>query len=573
MREDVNLLSNLQRRANKESVMGNTYAAKPWLKQYDKHVPEKLAYPAMACADVLRKAFQEVPSRVAVHYMGTEISYSKMDELSNQFAHFLIANGCSPGDTVGSHLPNIPAAYIGSAGIQKAGCVFTGVSPLLTAEELAYQLNDSGAKVPITADVLFPVAMKAVGETGVQVVIVASVFDDLPQEVPANPVTSIPGVKTISFKDAIRSMPADPVSVKIDPASPCLMMYTGGTTGEPKGALLTNNNIVGHIMQMNAWLGVKMGEDIVLSAFPMFHQAGIFLVLWHLAMGSTLIAIPNPRDLQYIVKAMDTCQPTLVGNVPTIYLELMKLPEFRSLDLSGVRLFVSGASPFPVENIREFEGIVGKGKLMEVYGMTETAPILLSLPRYGAKKIGSVGLPISDTEVKLVDPESGEEVPIGEPGELVAKGPQVFIGYHNKPGETVHTLRDGWIHTGDVAIMDEEGYFSIVDRLKDMISVSGFKVFTRVLDDFLVQHPDIENAATIGLPDPKRPGSEIVASAVVLKPGLVGDEAMREKIMSYMKENLAPYKVPKVIQFMTALPLSSVGKVLKRELRKIMSTE
>ena len=553
--------------------MESIYASKPWLKHYDKHVPEKLAYPTMAYADVLRKAFEEVPSRIAVHYMGTEISYRQLDELSNQFANFLIARGCCPGDTVGSHLPNIPAAYIGSAGIQKAGCVFTGVSPLLTAEELVYQLNDSGAKVLITADVLFPVAMKAVGETKVEVVVVASVFDDLPQEIPVSPVTPIPGVETISFKDAIGAMPADPVNVKIDPASPCLMMYTGGTTGAPKGALLTNNNLVHHIVQLNAWVEMYMGEHITLSAFPMFHQAGNFVVMWNLAMGSTLIAIPNPRDLPYIIKAMETCKPTFVVNVPTIYLELMKLPEFRSLDFSCVRFFVSGASAFPVENIREFEEIVGKGKLMEVCGMTETTPIILALPRDGVKKIGSVGLPISDTEVKLVDPGSGEEAPIGEPGELVAKGPQVFIGYHNKSEETAHTLRDGWIYTGDVAVMDEEGYFSIVDRLKDMVSVSGFKVFTRVVDDILIQHPDIENAATIGLPDPKRPGSEIVASAVVLKPGLAGDAAMREKIMSFMKEKVAPYKVPKVIQFMTALPMSAVGKVLKRELRKIMSAE
>ncbi len=554
--------------------MKSIYAAKPWLKHYDKNVPEKLEYHKMAYADVLRKAFREVPSRVAVHYMGTDISYLKLDELSNQFANFLIAKGCRPGDTVGSHLPNIPAAYIGCAGIHKAGCVFTGVSPLLTAEELVYQLNDSGAKVLITADVLFPVALKAVGETEVEVVVVASVFDDLPQEIPATPVTPIPGVETISFKDAIKAMPADPVNVKIDPASPCLMMYTGGTTGAPKGALLTNHNLVCHIVQLNAWIDMHVGEHITLSAFPMFHQAGNFVVMWNLAMGSTLIAIPNPRDLQYIIKAMQTCKPTFVVNVPTIYLELIKLPEFRSLDFSGVRLFVSGASAFPVENIREFEDIVGKSKLMEVCGMTETTPIILALPMNGVKKIGSVGLPVSDTEVKLVDPGSGEEVPVGEPGELVAKGPQVFsLGYHNKPEETANTLRDGWIYTGDVAVMDEDGYFSIVDRLKDMVSVSGFKVFTRVVDDELIKHPDIERAATIGLPDPKRPGSEIVASAIILQPGCVGDEAMREKITAYMKEKVAPYKVPKVIQFMDALPMSAVGKVLKRELRKIMSAQ
>ena len=554
--------------------MDSVYAVKPWLKHYDKNVPEKLEYPTMAYADAIRKAFQEVPSRIAVHYMGAAITYRELDGMSNQLARFLIAKGCRPGDTVGSHLPNIPAAYIGSAGIQKAGCIFTGVSPLLTAEELAYQLNDSGAKVLVTVDVLFPVAMKAVGETGVKVVVVASVFDYLPQEVPASPVTPIPGIETISFKDAIGSMPNDPVDVKIDPAAPCLMMYTGGTTGAPKGALLTNNNIVSHIVQLNSWVNLRMGENIALSAFPMFHQAGNFMAMWNLAMGSTVIAIPNPRDLQYVVKAIETYKPTLIVNVPTIYLELMKLPEFRTLDFSCVEFFVSGAAAFPAENIREFEEIVGKNKLIEVCGMTETSPIIVALPKDGVKKVGSVGMPISDTEVKLVDSGSKQEVPIGEPGELVAKGPQIFsLGYHNKPEETANTLRDGWIYTGDVAVMDEDGYFYIVDRLKDMVSVSGFKVFTRVVDDELIKHPDVEGAATIGLPDPKRPGSEIVASAIILKPGRVGDEAMREKITAYMKEKVAAYKVPKVIQFMDALPLSAVGKVLKRELRKIMLIE
>ncbi|MDD4340592.1 MAG: AMP-binding protein, partial [Syntrophales bacterium] len=416
--------------------------------------------------------------------------------------------------------------------------------------------------------------MKAVGETEVEVVIVASIFDDLPQEIPATPVTPIPGVETISFKDAISPMPTDPVDVKVDPAAPCLMMYTGGTTGAPKGAVLTHNNIVHQIMQLNAWMCPKIGGQTTLCAFPMFHQAGNIIVLWSLAIGSTLPLVPNPRDLDFIVSAIKDYRPNAIYNVPTLFLELLKRPDFRALDFSGVQYFGSGASPFPAESIKELEDLVGHGKLVEVYGMTETSPILTALPRDGVKKAGSVGMPMSDTEVKLVDPGSKQEVALGEPGELVARGPQVFTrGYHNKPEETANTLRDGWIHTGDIAVMDEDGYFYIVDRLKDMVSVSGFKVFTRVVDEELIKHPDVEGAATIGLPDPKRPGSEIVASAIILKPGRAGDEAMREKIMAYMKEKVAPYKVPKVIQFMTALPLSAVGKVLKRELRKIMSIE
>lgn len=550
------------------------YTRKPWLKNYDPQVPPTLEYPQMSYGEFIRPTFEKVLDRAALCYMGREITYRELDFLSNQMAHVLEKSGCRAGDTVGVHLPNIPACYIAAVAIQKAGCVYTGVSPLLTTEELVYQLNDSGAKVLVTVDLLFPAVVKAVGETGVKVVIVASVFDYLPQEVPASPVTPIPGIETISFKDAISPMPTDPVDVKVDPASPCLMMYTGGTTGAPKGAVLTHNNIVHQILQLNAWMRPKIGGQTTLCAFPMFHQAGNIIVLWSLAVGSTLPLIPNPRDLDFIVSAIKDYRPNAIYNVPTLFLELLKRPDFRALDFSGVQYFGSGASPFPAESIKELEDLVGHGKLVEVYGMTETSPILTALPRDGVKKAGSVGMPMSDTDVKLVDPGSGKEAPLGEPGELVARGPQVFTrGYHNKPEETANTLRDGWIHTGDIAVMDEDGYFYIVDRLKDMVSVSGFKVFTRVVDEELVKHPDIEGAATIGLPDPKRPGSEIVASAVILKPGRAGDEAMREKIMAYMKEKVAPYKVPKVIQFMDALPLSAVGKVLKRELRKIMSIE
>ncbi|HOI72852.1 MAG TPA: AMP-binding protein [Syntrophales bacterium] len=551
--------------------MSDVYAAKPWLNHYDQSIPKKLEYPDISYAEALQKAFQEVPSRVALIYVGTEITYRELDEQSNRFARFLIETGCRPGDVVGFHMPNIPASYIGSAGTQKAGCIFTGVSPLLTAEELAYQLNDSGAKVLITADLLFPVVKQAIGETGVKVVVVASIFDYMPQDVPASPPDPIPGVETLGFKDAIASMPADPVGVKVDPGAACLMMYTGGTTGPPKGALLTNRNIVGHMTQLNAWLGYPMGKHVAMSAFPMFHQAGNFMVMWNMAMGSTNIVIPNPRDLQFFVKAMETHRPTMTVNVPTIYLELLKLPEFRALDFSGVQFFVSGAASFPAENIRQFEEVVGKGKVIEVCGMTETSPVIVALPLHGVKKVGSVGMPVCDTEVKLVDPESGKTVPLGEPGEMVARGPQVFsLGYHNKLEDTAHTLRDGWIYTGDVAVMDEDGYFYIVDRLKDMVSVSGFKVFTQVVDDALHAHPSIDLAATIGLPDPKRPGSELVACAVVLKAGSAGDDEMRQDIIEYMKKTVAPYKVPKVVRFMDALPMSSVGKVLKRELRRIM---
>ncbi len=562
--------------------MDDVYSSKPWLKSYDKHVPPTITeYPQMSCADAMREAFDGVPDRMALNYMGTSISFREFDTYSNQFAHFLIHQGCRPGDVVGVHLLNVPASFLAAIGIQKAGCIFTGISILLTTEELEYQLNDSGTKILLTFDFNFETVKKAVVKTKVKTVVVVSIADFLPyikktlgtllKKIPKGDVHPLPNIEVIRFLKAIEGRPKDLVNVKVKQDDPCLMMYTGGTTGPPKGAVLTQANVVCHMKQMKTWTGFNnIGEHTIASAFPLFHQAGNFLSLWAIAMGASAILLTNPRDLKFMCKAMKKLKPTALINVPTLYLDLMKMPEFKALDFSGFQFFVSGASPFPAESIRDFENIVGQGKVMEVYGMTETTPLITANPMLGLKKIGSVGIPMVGTEVRLVDPSTGEPVPMGQPGEIVVKGPQVFKGYHNKPRENANSFRNGWFHTGDIAEMDEDGYFFIVDRLKDMVSVSGFKVFTRVVDDILMEHPDIDMAATIGIPDPKRPGSEIVASAIKLKPGIDKSDAERQKLVQYMKERVAPYKVPKVMEFMDELPLSAVGKILKRELRNIM---
>jgi long-chain acyl-CoA synthetase len=562
--------------------MDDIYSKKPWLKFYDPHVPEHLTYDDKLYSRTFIETAHLLPKRAAVIYMGRPITFGELDAWSNRFARFLIERGLKPGDRVGVNLPNIPAYYIAIVGIMKAGCVLSGVSPLLSAKELEYQLNDSGAKVLVTLDLLFGRAAEVVARTPVKTVLVARIADFLPpvkkflgkllKKIPTGPVGPVEGVLVSGYLDALSPVSDAPVEEKVDINSAALMQYTGGTTGPPKGALLTHRNISRHMTQLNTWMKIGIGQDVGLSAFPLFHQAGLFVGMTCMGAGVTQIAVPNPRDLDSIIKLFAKHRPNIVVNVPTIFLELLKRPAFRALDFSHVDWFVSGAAPFPPEYINEFEQVVGKGKLVEVVGMTETTPVLTSLPRYGMKKAGSVGIPYPDTEVRLIDPETGKPAPQGEPGELVAKGPQVFtLGYHNKPEETANTLRDGWIYTGDVCTMDEDGYFYVVDRLKDMVNVSGFKVFTRTVDDTLMEHPDIDMAATIGLPDPNKPGSEIVATAIVLKPGIEKSEAEREKILAYMKEKVAPYKVPKRIDFMDALPTSAVGKILKRELRKQMT--
>jgi long-chain acyl-CoA synthetase len=347
------------------------------------------------------------------------------------------------------------------------------------------------------------------------------------------------------------------------------MMYTGGTTGPSKGALLTQRSYMSNREQTLAWLDIGP-EFFALSAFPLFHIAGLAFGGFILTVGATQICVPNPRDTHFIINAIKTYKPHAVVNVPTVFFELMKKPEFRKLDLSKLRWCLSAAAPFPPDYIGELEGIIGKGNFIELYGMTETSPVTCCNPRYGKKKATSIGMPLSDTEFKLIDPETGQSAKPGEPGEIAIRGPQLMKGYYNQPEETANAIRDGWMFTGDVARMDEDGYFYIVDRVKDMVIVSGFKVFTRELDDVLMKHPDIELAASIGIPDPDRPGSERVGTAIVLKPGIEKSAAEKEKIIKYLRENVAPYKVSKAIEFMDQLPMSGVGKILKRELKKIM---
>jgi long-chain acyl-CoA synthetase len=323
-------------------------------------------------------------------------------------------------------------------------------------------------------------------------------------------------------------------------------------------------------MQWVTWTEAKMGEELGVSAFPLFHLAGLLYAYVGLSIGMTQVLIPNPRDVAFIIKQIATYKPTVVANIPTLFMEMMKIEDFQKMDLSFVKFYGSGAAPFPAELIKQFYDIVGENKLVEVYGMTETSPLITAQPFIGMKKVGSVGLPLPDTDVNLVDPATGEIAKLGEPGELCARGPQIMLGYHNQPEETKHAIRDGYMHTGDVATMDEDGFFYIVDRLKDMVNVSGLKVFTRELDEVIAQHPDVAMGASVGMPDPDRDFTEIVATAIVLKPGIEADDKARQSIISFLKERVAPYKVPKIVVFMDELPLSAVGKVLKRELREML---
>ena len=559
--------------------MGDIYSEKPWLKSYDKNVPPTLEYEEKTFVEKFRETVERYPDRTALIYMGKKLTYRDVDLLSNQVAAYLIKNGLKPDDVVGVHLPNVPAHYISIVGVQKAGCISTGLSPLLTPHEMEHQLNDSGVKLVITVDLLFEKVAEVADKTGFSTAVVTEIADFLPgvkrvlgkllKKIPSAEVKPLKGKTVVRFMDAIRDMPNSRVEVKRTMDDTIFQMYTGGTTGPAKGAVLTQRSYMSNRLQTLTYLDLKP-ELMALSAFPLFHIAGLAFGGFCLTNGSTQICVPNPRDTHFIIEAVKTYKPEIIVNVPTVFFELMKQPEFKALDLSNLKFCLSAAAPFPAENIEELESVIGKNMFIELYGMTETSPVTCINPRYGKKKPSSIGMPVPDTEFKLVDPETGQLAAPGEPGEIAIRGPQLMKGYYKQPEETANAIRDGWMFTGDVARMDEDGYFYIVDRVKDMVIVSGFKVFTRELDEVLVRHPDVEMGATIGIPDRDRPGSERVAAAIVLKPGIEANDAEKQKILDYLRENVAPYKVPKTVEFVSELPISGVGKILKRELRKIM---
>ncbi|MEW5735526.1 MAG: AMP-binding protein, partial [Thermodesulfobacteriota bacterium] len=362
--------------------------------------------------------------------------------------------------------------------------------------------------------------------------------------------------------------------VSIAQTDVAFIQYTGGTTGLPKGVMLTHRNLAANTEQVRAWAEYAQGEEVFCSGFPFFHQAGLAFGLAALATVNPQCLIPDPRNTDHIAGEIKTHRATILAMVPTLYHMLMENPRFRALDFSSVRILISGAAPFSEEGIRAVEDLVGKGKVLEVYGMTETAPLVTANPYQGVKRVGSVGLPLPNTRVKIVDVDTGTaEMPPGSEGELLVQGPQVMAGYHGRPDETAHALREfegePWLHTGDVARMDEDGYIYIVDRAKDMLNVGGFKVFSREVEETLYKHPAVDFCAIVGVKNPERPGSELVKAVVQLKGSHAQTDptVLSEDIREYCKKYMAPYKVPKIVEFTDAIPLTAVGKVDKKRLR------
>ncbi|MBU1712174.1 MAG: AMP-binding protein [Proteobacteria bacterium] len=534
--------------------------------------------------DVIKPAFEKFPDKAAFSYFGIEVTFAQLDVYANKFADMLIKNGLKKGDVVGINLPNIPEYIIAWLGTLKAGCVVSGVSPLLSTEEMQYQLNDSKAKALVTLDAIFAGRLVKIESNlpDLKVVVAASVGGFLPaikrilgqmlKKIPKGKVTPLKGKSVYNFHDVIKTgeFSEKGPDVKITPDDIAYLQYTGGTTGAPKGAMLSHRNAVSDMIIATTWMGWEPGKGLALSGFPFFHMAGLFFNTTCIYVGWTQVLVPNPRDTDYICAQMEKYKPTTIVNVPSLFQLLMANPKFKTLDYSGVDVCMCGAAPFPEESQKEFEAIVGKGKLLEVYGMTETSPLTTMNPFKGRKKLGSIGLPLLNTDIKLLDTETGKEVALGQPGEICVKGPQIMVGYFNRPEETKKTIdADGYLHTGDVAVQDGEGYLKIVDRTKDMLIVGGFNVFSKKVEEVLTGHPAIEMIAIVGVPNPERPGSELVKAFVMLtKEYQDKDKNETEKdILRFAREKIAPYEVPKIIEIRKELPLTAVGKLDKKVLR------
>ncbi len=544
---------------------------KNWHKSYAPGVPPTLTYDQTTVSQALSRSAKNFPNHSALNYMGRIISYKNLESMVNAFARVLTEMGIKPGDKVAVCLPNIPQAIIANYAIFRIGAVAVLCNPLYTERELAYQLNDSDSKIIVTLTLLVPRIEKIQTQTKIEKIIACHIHSYLPfpkkqlfpyvRKAMYKKITSSENIKI--FKDLINGQPDGPVDEQSKWEEVGALLYTGGTTGVSKGVMLTHSNLSCNVQQFIAWFpDLQKGEESLVGNFPVFHSAGFTAIqnfcLWQ---AYEIILVPRPEPAINI-EILKKYKPTFLPGVPTIFVGLLAEPEFRKLNFSSIKGFFSGAAPLAADTIRDLKELTG-ADMCEVYGSTENTPIVSVTPWGGKIKPGTVGCPVPDTEVKIVDILTGEEeMPQGETGEIIIKGPQVMKGYYKKPEETANVLKDGWFYSGDIGKFDEDGYLSIVDRKKDMIIAGGYNIYPVELDNVLFDHPKILEACTIGIPDKYR--GETVKAFIVPKKG---EPLTEDDVIAYCKKNMAAYKVPKKFEFVEELPKSAVGKILRRELR------
>lgn len=548
--------------------------AKPWIASYPPETAPSLEYPRVSLTHFLEQSAATYPDNNAITFMGKRITYRELLDLSYQFANGLIKRGVKKGDRVAIMLPNIPQTVISYYGALFAGATVVMTNPLYTERELIHQLNDSGAETIITLDLLYKRVTSVRSSTPLKRLIITSIGDYLPffkrmlyplvQKKDGHNPQVMYGSDVEPFLSVLKESANNPVKIEVDPQHDiALLQYTGGTTGVAKGVMLTHANLIANAVQCKAVLyKLKMGSERILGALPLFHVYGMTTVMNKgISIAAEIILVPK-FDVKQMLELISKTKPTLFPGAPTMYIGLINYPDLQKYDLSSIEACVSGSAPLPVEVQNRFEELTG-GKLVEGYGLTEASPVTHSNPIWGKSITGSIGLPWPDTDSRVLDPSTGEELPIGQIGELAVKGPQVMVGYWNRPEDTAAILKEGWLLTGDMGYMDEDGYFYIVDRKKDMIIAGGFNIYPREVEEVLFEHPAVQEAAVIGVPDPYR--GETVKAFVVLKQGM---EASEEELEKHCREKLAAYKIPRLYEFRSELPKTMVGKVLRRQLQE-----
>ncbi len=549
---------------------------RPWLKWYDPGVSHDVSVPDRALDRFLSDTAEKYPNRAAIRFYGRATTYAELERAVNRFANMLTQLGVEKGDRVALMLPNCPQMVIAYYGTLRAGAVVAPISPLYVEPEIQHQLADSGARVMVVLSALFP-RVQAVRKSvpSLDRVVVTNIKEHFP------PLLRVLFTLAKEKKEGHRvTLPDDghtdwlqPLMAQASQARPnvsvsgddlALLQYTGGTTGTAKAAMLLHRNLVANTLQTRAWfhnLGKPDGSDVILGVIPLFHIYAMTTVMnFGIAGGGTLVLQPR-FELNEVLKAIVREKPDLFPGVPTMYMAINHAPNLKKYDLGSLKGAISGAAPLPQEVQSTFETLTG-ARLAEGYGLTEASPVTHSNPLQGRRKVGTIGVPFPSTDAAIFDQESGtRRLPTGEVGELAIRGPQVMQGYWRRENETAQALRDGWLFTGDLARMDEDGYFTVVDRKKDLILTGGMNVYPRDVEEPLYEHPKVKEAVAVGIPDER--WGEAVKVYIVVKDG---ETATEQEIIDYCREKMARYKVPKYVEFRSELPKTMVGKFLRRKL-------
>ncbi len=562
-------------------------AGRPWLRHYAHGVPAAIDIPDHPLTWLLDSTVSKYPSHTAFIYYGTRLSYAQFSSLANRFAMGLQRLGIQPGDRIAIALPNVPQHPIAYYGALRAGAVVVPTNPLYTGREMQHQLADSGARAIVMLDMFYPVVRAVREKTSLEHIILTSPADYLPPVLlklypasqrharhpePRLTEKELREDKTLHvMQDLLQARTKGGIEVYNLPVARhgddlAALQYTGGTTGLSKGAMLTHRNLLANTLQARMWnVDARDAQEITLCVAPFFHSYGMTVGMnLSIMTAATMVLLPHFK-VKEVVRAIRRFHPTQLPGIPTMYLSIMKEMGKHTSELRSIKYCISGASALPAKVRTDWERLTG-GKLVEGYGLSEASPVTHCNPLNGDVREGSIGLPLPGVDCAILDEKTGEALPAGETGEIVVKGPNIMQGYWNQPGETADIFPHGWMRTGDIGKMDEDGYFYVLDRSKDLIKASGFNIFPREVEEVLYHHPAVQEAAVVGVPHEYR--VETVVAVIVLKPGYTPTEETRRDILTYCKKELTPYKIPKIVEFRASLPKSLIGKVLKRELRE-----